>query len=233
MTEGTALDNFTEHLEEMVDWIIYDDPDKKFVENFLVVPPSKLYSKCVPICNKQVYITLKDVRWPEAKLTCFNENIENLEAVCSFDKHNHAQILCSKSIEYIINPRDRTTMDPEKLIPLEKGFEYEGDYYVEEEDIPSYGFKVPETGFSEDELFVDDDYDGTVYTYPVVPSSDAGEEGAEPKPVIYYRVIAKKIFTMVFDCRFGTRIGSVTTGIHTGDHSLRVTYLARPDQMDK
>ena len=85
MTENGALDNFVKNLGEIVDWMIYDDTDKKFVENFMVLPPKDLYAECVPFCDKQIYISAKDVKWPEAKLTCFNKDIKELEIVCSND----------------------------------------------------------------------------------------------------------------------------------------------------
>ena len=204
MTEKGALDNFAEHIEEIIDWIIYDDSDKKFIENFMVLPPDHLYAECVPICDKQVYITAKDVSWPEAKLTCFNQRIEELEMVCSFDEHNHAQILCKREVEYLIQETLASSMNRSEIISVEGGMEYRGDFYIEEQNLPKYGVELPK---------------------------EEGE-GSEPKPLTYYQVIAKKTFTMTFDSRFGTMIGSVATGVHTGNHELKVVYLARPDQMD-
>ena len=200
MTENGALDSFVKNLGEIVDWMIYDDADKKFVENFMVLPPKDLYAECVPLCDKQIYISAKDVKWPEAKLTCFDKSIEDLELVCSFDKNNHAQVLCSKETEDIMSAKLASEMSGATVVP--GGYEYEGDFYINESDLPKYGFEIP----------------------PKDPEN--------PTPPIRYKIISKKVFNMTFDTRFGAMVGSVVTGVHTGTKKLIISYLARPDQMD-
>lgn len=230
MTEQDGLDGFAEKLNKLIDWIIYKDKERKLIDNFIAILPSEVYSQCVSICNKQVYISKWDVRWPIAKYCCFNLKLAQIEGVCSLDDYNHAQFLCSTSLTYEMEEYSASEFDPpngERPIssrsatggtgggtgykPYDAPFVYDGDFFVLKENLPEYGFEIPEDESSGGE------------------SDSGGDGGGEVEEVLYYRIIGTKTWTLTFDTRFATTIGLLCTGVATGNYNLSISYKCRPD----
>lgn len=191
---------FKKNLESLVDWMIYDDDSKKFVDNLLVVAPlDDIYKQAFPICDKQVYITKWDKRWPVGNLTCLKGDLSMLNGSFSvssnyyywitFSKHVSREITTSTVIPPGYDPLDPSSTAPDQFI-------YEGDLYIKDQ--------------------TDEE------------SSDSSEGATTPVTWSKHVDITTLSFNM--NKMFSNRIGSLSTGAELGMEVLSISYKSRPDE---
>ena len=127
-----GLEDFESNLDELVNWMIYSDSTKKFVDNFMVIAPTEtLYNQAFPICDKQVYITRYDKRWPIAEDCCMQGNLDIFNGSYSVDNHHYYWMTTATGKYREITS---STVVPPGYKPLDIPpvyFMYDGDLYIQ------------------------------------------------------------------------------------------------------
>jgi hypothetical protein len=201
-----GMNPFENNLKGLVDWMIYDDETKKFVDNLLVIAPnSDIYNKAFPICDKQVYITKWDKRWPEGKAACLQGELSMLNGSFSVSSNYYYWITFSNTIKIIyttsdVKPPGYDPMNPDQS---PETFIYDGDMYVK--DIKG-------------ELNQAEAFRSTLSGYSDIPQAT------------WSKKFHLHVLTFNMKKMFSSRVGSFSTGAELGTEVLTVTYKSRPDE---
>jgi hypothetical protein len=191
---------FESNLDGVVNWMIYDDESKKFVDNLLVIAPTDdIYNKAFPICDKQVYITKWDKRWPEGDLVCLKGELDMLNGSFSLSSNYYYWITFSKHVTREITA---STIVPPGYNPLN----------------PS---TAVEQFIHDGDLYIMDSMDDS-------ESNDSGSGSTTRATWSKHVDITTLSFNM--NKMFSNRIGSFSTGAELGIEVLSVSYKSRPDE---
>ena len=197
-----GLEDFESSLDGLVNWMIYSDSTKKYVDNFMVIAPTEsLYNQAYPICDKQVYITKYDKRWPIADDCCMQGNLDIFNGSYSVDNHHYYWMTTATGKHREITP---STVVPPGYNPLRPDiippvyFMYNGDLYIQH--VPGKGEE----------------------------SSSGGSSSGTTK---YSWDKHVDVHTLTFNMKkmFSTRVGAVSSGAELGTDTIVVEYRTVPD----